>query len=109
LRFEEADNTFLGGLAENYAATALAYADIPLRYWTSEATAEIDFLLQLGEDIIPVEVKKGYRTTSKSLDVYNKKYAPKTRLRLSAKNFGKNDNLLAVPLYAFGLWLDANK
>jgi predicted AAA+ superfamily ATPase len=106
LRFEEADNTFLGGLAENYAATALTYANLPLRYWTSGATAEIDFVLQLGEDIIPVEVKKGFRVASKSLAIYDEKYAPKKRLRLSAKNFGENGNLLAVPLYAFGMWLD---
>jgi len=57
----EQDNSFLGALAENYVAQQFKASQIPLYYWKNDNTAEVDFVLQLGTDIIPVEVKKGKR------------------------------------------------
>ena len=61
---------------------------------------EIDFLLKIEGNIIPVEVKSGRRTHSKSLQEYIKKYNPKMSIRISTKNFGLENNIKSVPLYA---------
>ena len=61
---------------------------------------EIDFLVKINGDIIPIEVKSGRRTNSKSLNEYIKKYNPKYSIRISTKNFGYENNIKSVPLYA---------
>ena len=61
---------------------------------------EIDFLIKIDGDIIPIEVKSGRRTNSKSLNEYIKKYNPNYSIRISSKNFGFENNIKAVPLYA---------
>jgi len=94
------DNTFLGAIAENYVAQAFATKKYNLYYWTTEGTAELDFVLQKGEDIFAVEVKAGIRTKSKSLAMFVGKYKPKYSIRISAKNFGFENNIKSVPLYA---------
>jgi predicted AAA+ superfamily ATPase len=93
-------NIFMGSVAENYIAQALSANGYPLYYWTSEHTAELDFVMQKGTDIIGIEVKKGIKTRSKSLSVFIGKYAPSYSIRFSEKNFGKAENVLAVPHYA---------
>ena len=94
------DNLFTGGLAENYVACTLQSNGYKLYYWTSEGTAEVDFLIQKDGKIIPVEVKAGIHTKSKSLGTYKEKYKPEYSIRLSAKNFGFENNIKAIPLYA---------
>ncbi|MDR0897146.1 MAG: DUF4143 domain-containing protein [Oscillospiraceae bacterium] len=94
------DNTFMGALTENYVAQALAARKHPLCYWTSEGEAEVDFVLQKGNDIVPIEVKTGLRTTSKSLNLFMQKYKPAYAMRISGKNFGFENGIKAVPLYA---------
>ncbi|MBF0449376.1 MAG: ATP-binding protein [Candidatus Magnetomorum sp.] len=96
----ETDNIFLGSLAENYVAQELSSNGYPLFYWESKGMSEIDFLLQNGEQIIPVEVKAGTHTRSKSLSVFVKKYRPNYSIRISAKNFGFENQVKSVPLYA---------
>jgi Holliday junction resolvase-like predicted endonuclease len=96
----ELDNIFLGAISENYVAQALASKHYALYYWTSEGTAELDYVLQKGEDIIPVEVKTGTKTKSKSLNMFVAKYKPAYAIRISAKNFGFENNIKSVPLYA---------
>ncbi|KPA09594.1 ATPase [Candidatus Magnetomorum sp. HK-1] len=96
----ETDNIFLGSLAENYVAQELASKNYPLFYWESKGIAEVDFILQDGEKIIPVEVKSGIHTRSKSLSVFVKKYKPDYSIRISAKNFGFENKIKSVPLYA---------
>ena len=61
---------------------------------------EIYFLIKRDGDIIPIEVKSGRRTNSKSLNEYIKKYNPKYSIRISSKNFGFENNIKSVPLYA---------
>jgi predicted AAA+ superfamily ATPase len=94
------ENTFLGAVTENYVAQALRNNHYGLYYWTNEGTAELDFVLQKGGDIIAVEVKTGARTKSKSLNMFAAKYKPAYSIRISAKNFGFENNIKAVPLYA---------
>lgn len=91
---------FKGAIAENYVAQAFSTNNISLYYWNSGNKAEIDFLLYNKDGIIPVEVKAGDNTQSKSLNVYKEKYNPKYCIRLSAKNFGFKNGIKSIPLYA---------
>jgi len=96
----EIDNTFIGAIAENYVAVALATNGYPLYYWQSDNTAEIDFVIQKDDLIIPIEVKAGKNTKSRSLSVYREKYKPEYVIRISTKNFGFENGIKSVPVYA---------
>ena len=93
-------NTFMGALTKNYVAQQLAAKGYDLYYWESSSTAELDFVLQKGSQIIGVEVKKGEHVRSRSLSVFVSNYKPAYSIRLSLKNFGEKDGLKAIPLYA---------
>ena len=93
-------NLFMGSVTENYIAQALVSNGYPLYYWASEHSAELDFVIQKGTDIVGIEVKKGIKTRSKSLSVFIQKYSPSYSIRFSEKNFGRSGNVLAVPHYA---------
>jgi predicted AAA+ superfamily ATPase len=94
------DNTFLGAMTENYAAQALAVKGYKLLYWQSDSKAEVDFVLQINDTVIPVEVKKGRRNRSKSLSIFMEKYKSVYAIRISKKNFGFENGIKSVPLYA---------
>ncbi len=88
-----------GVLTENYIACELYPKNKELYYYNFDKY-EIDFLYNEIGDIIPIEVKSGRRTNSKSLNEYIKKYNPKYSIRISAKNFGFDNNIKSVPLYS---------
>ena len=90
---------FKGVLTENYIACEFYPKFKELCYYNFDKY-EIDFLIKIDGDIIPVEVKSGRRTNSKSLNEYIKKYNPKYSIRISSKNFGFENNIKSVPLYA---------
>jgi predicted AAA+ superfamily ATPase len=96
----EIDNTFFGAVSENYVAQALHNKHYGLYYWTTDGTGELDFVLQKGDKIIAVEVKTGTHTKSKSLNIFVTKYKPTYSIRISSKNFGFENNIKSVPLYA---------
>jgi predicted AAA+ superfamily ATPase len=96
----EIDNGFLGAISENYVAQTLATNRYGLYYWTSGGMAELDFVMQKNDDIIAVEVKTGTRTKSRSLNVFVEKYKPAYSIRISSKNFGFENGVKSVPLYA---------
>ena len=91
---------FKGAMAENYVLQSLVtqFEVIP-RYWTSDGKAEVDFIIQSNNDIIPVEVKSGHTTSGKSLSVYNNLYIPKLRIRYSVNNLKQDGNLLNIPIF----------
>jgi len=91
---------FRGGITENYVAQSFIANNIDLYYWTSKSEAEIDFLLYNKDGTIPVEVKAKDHVQSKSLRTYMEKYNPKYAIRISAKNFGFENGIKSVPLYA---------
>jgi uncharacterized protein len=93
------DNTFLGAISENYVAQSLASNKYNLYYWTS-GTSEVNFIIQKGEDVVPVEVKAGENTRSRSLNQFVQKYNPRYSIRISSKNFDFENNIKSVPLYA---------
>ena len=92
---------FKGALAENYAMQALVANGYRPYYWNSQGTAEVDFVFQnrLG-DIIPLEVKSADNVRSRSLRHYCDIYKPAYSVRVSAKNFGFENGIRSIPLYA---------
>ena len=94
------DNGFMGVICENYVAQAFVSNNFPLYYWENENTAELDFDLQISGKVIPVDVKTGNRTKSVSLSMFVKKYNCPYLIRISKKNFGFENNIKSVPLYA---------
>ena len=98
---------FKGAMAEN----AVLQSIMPLLddqkpyYWTSPGTAEVEFVIQWGNEIIPIEVKAEENITGSSLSVYNKTYTPNYRMRFSMLNLQYNCGLLSSPSALAG-WLD---
>jgi predicted AAA+ superfamily ATPase len=91
---------YLGALTENFVAQTLTANGKKLFYWISGNEAEVDFLLNLDHDIIPCEVKSSDNVKAKSLNEYVKAYKPAYSFRISAKNFGFENDIKSVPLYA---------
>lgn len=93
---------YKGIIAENFVANQLLCNGFDLFYWKNTATAEVDFLLYTADGVIPVEVKAGENTQSKSLKVYMEKYNAKYAIRISTKDFGYDPKtkIKSVPLYA---------
>ena len=94
------DSTFIGGITENYIAATLTSNGYELFYWESDAKAEVDFIIIRDNKIIPIEVKSGENVRSYSLNSYIKKYKPLYAIRISGKNFGFEDGIKSIPLYA---------
>jgi|LGOV01.1.fsa_nt_gb predicted AAA+ superfamily ATPase len=94
------DHVFIGALTENYIANALKQKGYPLYYWTS-GTSEVDFIIEKQSDVFPIEVKARKNVKSRSLSEYVKKYNPVYSIRISEKNFGYENDILSIPLYAF--------
>jgi hypothetical protein len=87
-------------MTENIVLQSLvSQFEVMPRYWTSERNAEVDFLLQNGTDIIPVEVKSAHSVAGKSLALYNELYKPALRIRFSFNNLRKDENLLNIPSF----------
>ncbi|AVQ39206.1 ATPase [Clostridium botulinum] len=94
-------NDFKGALTENYVCFSLNANGYTPYYWESKGNAEVDFLIQDKDGyIIPIEVKAAEHVRAKSLQQYIKKYQPKYAIRVSGKNFGFENGIKSIPLYA---------
>lgn len=93
---------FKGALTEQYVCQQFKTLDnLGVYYYTnSRGSCEIDFILDTGEQIIPVEVKAEVNLKAKSLKTYYEKYAPETSVRISMTDFKQQDWLVNLPLYA---------
>ena len=89
-----------GALAECYVASELTSKGIALHYWESANSAEVDFVLQNDDGVIPIEVKSAENVRSKSLKTYMDRYRPPYAIRLSGRNFGYENDIKSIPLYA---------
>lgn len=91
---------FKGALAENMVLQALVpqLKAMP-RYWVSNGTAEVDFVIQDGLEVYPIEVKAGTNTAGKSLSVYISKYEPPLAIIFSDNPLEKRDGVLRVPRF----------
>jgi len=91
---------FNGAMTEQFVMQELITSGFTPFYWgRDKGEAEVDFLVQWRNEIVPVEVKSGIRTKSKSLEVYRNMYHPKHVVRSTFKNFGIAGELYSVPLY----------
>ena len=95
---------FKGAFTEQFVLTELkSNKDIPIYYWSAiRATAEIDFVIQLGIDIIPIEVKSEENLQAKSLKTFVEKYKTTKNIRTSMSNYRKEESLINIPLYCIG-------
>lgn len=90
---------FKGQLTENYVLQQLrGQFEVEPRYY-SDKTGEIDFVLQNGTEIIPVEVKSGEDKTAPSFKRYIAEYQPKCAIRFSKRGYLKNGMITNIPLY----------
>lgn len=93
---------FKGALTEQYILQQLkTIKGLRPYYWSSEkGTSEIDFLVDAGTNIVPIEVKAEVNLQSKSLKSYRDKFHPLISVRTSMADYKKEDWLLNLPLYA---------
>ena len=91
---------FRGAMTENFILESLIhqFEGLP-RYWRSGNIAEIDFLVQYKNRVIPMEVKSDENVRSKSLSFYRKAYNPELAVRYSLKNLSFEDGLISIPLF----------
>jgi predicted AAA+ superfamily ATPase len=92
---------FNGLVAEQFVLQQLAHHS--LYYWSSGDTSEVDFVMQYGAAIVPIEVKSGMNVKAKSLKIFREKYLPKVSVRFSLKNTRLDNNLLNISLFSIFL------
>jgi predicted AAA+ superfamily ATPase len=92
---------FKGAITEQFVLQELkTLGAMPICYWNrEEGKNEVDFVVQWRNEIVPIEVKSGIRTKSKSLDIYRDLYRPAHSIRTSLKDFGVSGGLYSIPLY----------
>lgn len=91
---------FKGSMTENYILCELLKSvDDTAYYWSSGNTAEVDFIIQSGAEIVPIEVKSEKNVKARSLAEYRKKYEPKYSVKTSMKIDTTGEDVLNIPLY----------
>lgn len=93
--FEE----FKGAFTENYVANTLNYLFDSAPYYYTFDRNEIDFVLQIKNEIIPIEVKSDKSTNNRSLTKYNMKNINNYSYRFSLNNLTKDEKIINIPLY----------
>lgn len=101
--FEE----FKGALTEQYVLQQIVAVrnEAPM-YWAAEqAKAEVDFALERADTLVPIEVKAAENLRSQSLRSYIDRFHPHQALRFSLSDYREQADMVNVPLYAIGPWL----
>lgn len=93
---------FKGALTEQYVCQQLkTIEDLGVYYYTNDrSSCEVDFIIDTGEQIVPVEVKADINLKAKSLKTYHEKFTPKISVRTSMADYKKDNWLINLPLYA---------
>lgn len=93
---------FKGALTEQYVLQQLkTIKGVDTYYWTNDrGSAEVNFLIDTGSELVPIEVKAETNLKAKSLKTYCEKYQPKTAIRTSMTDYKQEDWLLNLPLWA---------
>jgi predicted AAA+ superfamily ATPase len=93
---------FKGALTEQYVLQQLkTLKDIQIYYWTNErGSAEIDFVIDNGNNVIPIEVKAEVNLQAKSLKIYRDTFNPSLSIRTSMADYKDQGWLLNLPLWA---------
>ena len=94
------DFPFKGRFVENYVLQQLAGKTIgPVHYWAERTGREIDFVIQCGDDVVPVEVKAGSDKRASSFKGYVNSRRPRFAIRFSERNLKKDGAFVNIPLY----------
>ena len=95
---------FKGSLTEQYVLCQLKQCtDLNVFYWSSETgIAKLDFLTQIGNFNVPIEVKASENLQAKSLKSFINKYNTKINVRTSMSDYRKEETLINIPLYSIG-------
>ena len=98
--FEE----FKGSLTEQYVLCQFKQCtSLEVFYWSSDTgSSEVDFIVQIGKNNIPIEVKANENLQSKSLKAFVQKYNTKINIRTSMSDYRREEWLVNVPLYTIG-------
>ena len=93
---------FKGALTEQYVCQQLkTIEDLGVYYYTNDrGSCEVDFVVDTGERIVPVEVKADVNLRAKSLKTYHEKFSPEVSVRTSMSDYKKEEWLVNIPLYA---------
>lgn len=93
---------FKGALTKQYVCQQLkTIEDLGIYYYTNDrGSCEIDFIIDTGKQIIPVEVKAEINLKAKSLKTYQEKFTPKLSIRTAMTDFKKEETLINLPLYS---------
>lgn len=93
---------FKGALTEQYVLQQLVTKkELGIYYYTNErGNCEVDFVVDNGDTVVPIEVKAEENLKAKSLKTYYEKYMPETAIRMSMSDFREQDWLTNLPLYA---------
>lgn len=93
---------FKGAFTEQYICQQLKTIDgLGLYYYTNDrGSCEVDFVVDTGEHVVPVEVKAETNLKAKSLKIYREKFRPKRSVRTSMADFREEEGLINLPLYA---------
>lgn len=95
---------FKGALTEQYVLSELkTNIDSPIFYWSADkGTAEVDYIIQIGTNNIPIEVKSNENLQAKSLKAFIQRYETKINVRTSMANYERQEKLINIPLYLIG-------
>ena len=100
----KSDYQFKGALTENFVLQQLqGQFDVEPRFYVEGRGGEIDFLIQKGTEIIPVEVKSGEDKSAVSFKNYIKNRQPRTAIRYSKRGYVRDGNITNLPLYLVGI------
>ena len=96
---------FKGAIAEQFVCQELKTLDnLKIYYYTNDrGSCEVDFVVDTGEKIVPVEVKAEVNLRAKSLKTYHEKFQPEISIRTSMADYKKEDWLINLPLYMIDL------
>jgi predicted AAA+ superfamily ATPase len=95
---------FKGALTEQYVCQELVGRGVTPFYWSSERTAEVDFVFRHGAHILPLEAKAEENLQGKSLRLYSEKYNPPIALKTSMRDYREDGWVTNIPLYGIGVW-----
>lgn len=93
---------FKGALTEQYVCQQLkTMEDLDVYYYTNDrGSCEVDFIIDTGEQVVPVEVKAEVNLRAKSLKTYYGKFSPQISVRTSMADYKREEWLVNLPLYA---------
>lgn len=103
---DNSENSAIGAVTENYVMNELLNQNKKPYYWKTDNTAELDFIFEHNNSVVPLEVKAATNTRAKSFALFCKKYSPETGFKASLKNIGFHNTAdtktISIPLYL--LW-----